>query len=312
MVANSFTSVFSMKKYFLHILLFFFLVVLMDYGFGKLCSYAVRHAKGGETHPLQYVAYDCDKDIVILGSSRAIHHYDDKLIEDSLGISTYNAGMDGQGIISMYARYKLLAQHHLPKLIVYDVEPLFDYYEYNDAEGTRYTAHLKVLADNPDVYHIITDVIPSEKLKLKSNLYRYNIVWISNISDWLLRSSDSDFGFQPLYGEMKVPNTAGGQSNLKVDTVKQSYLNRLIAEAKKDGVKLVFIASPKYDADSKTLEPIKALCESNDIDFWDYTNIEKYNRLNMFKEPMHLNYSGAELFSTEIAGRLAGQYDSLK
>ena len=293
-----------MKKYLIHICLFFIIVFIIDVGFGKFCAYAIKHAKGGETKPLQYIAYECDKDIIILGSSRALHHYDDKLIEEQTRIKTYNAGMDGVGCIAMYARYKLLIKHHHPQLIIYDIEPLFDIYDYDDAGGTRYTAHLKVLADDPDVYNVITDVDPDERIKLKSSLYKYNIVFVSNIADWLLRSSSDNFGYEPLQGKMNASQVYNYKTNLIVSQIKLKYLNKLIADTKKDGVKLVFLASPKYGASSDNLWPIKNLCQENNLEFWDYTNTEKYNRMELFKEPMHLNYEGSQLFTLEIINRL--------
>lgn len=131
-----------MRRYITKILLFFLLVAALDFVFGKVCNYMFSHPKGGETKALQYLVNDCDKDILIMGSSRAHCHYDDKMIEDSLGISCYNAGVEGNGIIMMYGLYKLMK--HKPKIIIYDLEPSFDLMEYaEDQNNTRYVSILK-------------------------------------------------------------------------------------------------------------------------------------------------------------------------
>ena len=57
--------------------------------------------------------YICDKsvdDILIFGSSRAVHHYNSSMIEDSLGMSCYNCGDDGNGIILSYGRLSMISQ----------------------------------------------------------------------------------------------------------------------------------------------------------------------------------------------------------
>ena len=65
--------------------------------------------------------------IIILGSSHAVRHYVPSVIQDSLGLTCYNCGEPGCGIIPAYARYKMVAERNKPKLVIYEVTPGYDY-----------------------------------------------------------------------------------------------------------------------------------------------------------------------------------------
>ena len=70
---------------------------------------------------LNYAAYNNDNtEIVILGSSRASHHYVPSILTDSLGMSCVNLGMDGKGILYNYALFNMLVQYNSPRIIIYE------------------------------------------------------------------------------------------------------------------------------------------------------------------------------------------------
>lgn len=288
-----------MRRYITKILLFFLLVAALDFVFGKVCNYMFSHPKGGETKALQYLVNDCDKDILIMGSSRAHCHYDDKMIEDSLGISCYNAGVEGNGIIMMYGLYKLMK--HKPKIIIYDLEPSFDLMEYaEDQNNTRYVSILKFFSSK-EVDDILQTLSPMLALKNKSSLYRYNARFITVAKDYLKGAPVGRYGFAPAQGEMSEEPIQAEVKQVKVDSTKYSFFERFIECTKKDGVNLLVVASPKYGFDGGSLEPIKSLCSQNDIRFLDYSNDERFQRLDYFKEPMHMNMKGAILYSSIIS-----------
>lgn len=54
----------------------------------------------------EYIANKATDDIIILGSSSATHHYVLQIIEDSLGLSCYNCGEEGNGVVLAYGRLK--------------------------------------------------------------------------------------------------------------------------------------------------------------------------------------------------------------
>ena len=110
----------DMKKFILHILVFFAIVTAVDYVAGKVFRY-IQIKAGGRTGAEWYACKEMKEDIIIMGSSRAIHHYVPRIIADSLGMSCFNAGQDGNGIILQYGRWKMISERYTPKLIIYDV-----------------------------------------------------------------------------------------------------------------------------------------------------------------------------------------------
>ena len=115
-----------MKKFLLKVVLFLACVVIMDLVFGYGFSWLRSHAKGGSTANCEYIANRVEEDIIILGSSRATHHYIPQIIEDSLGMSCYNCGEEGNGVILAYGRLKMLTNRYKPQLILYEITSGYD------------------------------------------------------------------------------------------------------------------------------------------------------------------------------------------
>lgn len=57
-------------------------------------------------------------EVAIYGSSRAWVHIDPMIIEDSLGLSAYNFGIDGHNFWLQYYRHKNLLKNTTPKTII--------------------------------------------------------------------------------------------------------------------------------------------------------------------------------------------------
>ena len=73
-----------MKKFLVKTALFIILVLVIDAALGAGFRYLVPHAKGGDTGRIEYICHRTSEDLLIFGSSRAVHHYDPFLLEDSL------------------------------------------------------------------------------------------------------------------------------------------------------------------------------------------------------------------------------------
>ena len=114
-----------MKKYLLHILLFFAFVAVVDVSVGSFGRYLQGHAKGGSTRQFDDLVMKDQHDVLILGSSRARHHYDTPFLSDTLGLDVYNAGYDGNGVVLAVGILKMVLNRYCPKLVIFDVEPPF-------------------------------------------------------------------------------------------------------------------------------------------------------------------------------------------
>ena len=115
-----------MKKHLIKILLFLLIIVAIDVLTGLVCSRLTAMARGGDTARNEYICNGTSEDILVMGSSRAIHHYNPAVIDTVTGMSCYNCGQDGNGVILNYGRLHMILQRYRPRVIIYDVMPEYD------------------------------------------------------------------------------------------------------------------------------------------------------------------------------------------
>lgn len=294
----------GMKRFIIRLLVFLSLMFILDRGFGVAMKYLQDHAKGGYVGHHNYILNQSNEDILIFGSSRAIHHYNPQIIEDSLGMSCYNCGQDGNGIVLFYGWWQLMKDRHLPKMIIYDVNPRFDLLAGED--NHKYLGWLRSEYDNDKIKQVFEDVDSTEKYKMQSMMYRYNSKFLQNITDYyhpLINITSN--GFLPLKGEMdkmkvKKQEVIDGYS---FDSQKLSYFENFILDTKDRGIVLLFVSSPIwYGRDERELVSLKEMCKKYNIPLYDYSNSSSYVRNDeMFKDGNHLNEYGANEFTKELS-----------
>lgn len=295
----------GMKKYILYIILFFAIVTSIDFCYGKVSDYMYAHSKGGMSKQIYDLCMKNQYDVIIMGSSRAHYHYDPQIIGDSLGMSCYNAGYDGNGIILMYGFYKMITNRYTPKLIIYDVEQLFDIYEYeNDNNSTRYLSGLKPFYNQPGVSQIFKVVSLEEFYKANSSLCRYNSNTIPLILDCLKARHMDNRGYSPLVGTFDYePESKEGMSAMVLDSLKMYYMRNLFHDVSDKNIPMIVVASPRYGTSSSDVFlPIKSLCEEYNIPFVDFYSDSLFmSHREWFKEPVHLNEKGAHEYSILVS-----------
>ncbi|MCD8290157.1 MAG: hypothetical protein LUC91_01490 [Prevotella sp.] len=116
-----------MKRFFIRLGILALLVIICDFAIGFIGGKLVENAKGGDTKRKYSIANNTNEEFLIFGSSRAIHHYDAEILEDTIGMSVHNCGFQGNGIICAYGFYKMITERYYPKVMVYEITPSFDY-----------------------------------------------------------------------------------------------------------------------------------------------------------------------------------------
>ena len=302
-----FTEASDMKNFILHILLFFVIVATLDVAVGFVFKHLQRIAGGG-TGAEYYVCKKGDEDILVMGSSRASHHYVTKLLADGLGMTCYNGGQDGNGIVMQYGRWKIISKRYVPKVIIYDIEPAFDL-SVND--NFRYVDRLKPYSDDKQVRGFISELYPMERLKLMSKMYCFNYKFLEILSD-CVRPSDANGGYKPNFKHIRqeVINadlTRKRYEYNEADEVKMQCMASLIEEAKEMGVKVVMVSSPYWRGYPEIdLHLVKNLADKMNIPFIDYANSEIRNNPDWWADSMHLNDDGAQVFTSDLSKKLKG------
>ena len=296
-----------MKKYLLKIVLFFGIVVVVDFCFGKTCEWLQLHAKGGQMKCITQAALVQESDIIIMGSSRANHHYVSSVLADSLRLSVYNAGVDGNGIVLASGLYAMMTSRYTPKVIIYDVEPAFDINVYSeDGNNTRYLGGLRPYFANDKVRDIITRVDPVERYKDISSMFRFNSKVFDLVKDQFVVGGYVEDGFVPLQGAMtKEPEIKSKGEPSQTDPMKLEFFEEFVAELSKSDTRLIVTASPKYGAvTSEVFDPVKEICNKYGVEFWDYYCAPEFQKREFFKEQMHLNEAGAIYYTAFLSQKL--------
>ena len=298
----------DMKRYLLQIVLFFAIVAVVDFAAGKLFRYVQANRAGGRTGAEWYACRESNEDIIIMGSSRASHHYVPQILSDSLGMSCFNAGQDGNGIILQYGRWKMISERYAPKVLIYDVTPGFDLQE-ND--NMAYVDRLKPFCDDSEVKDYVADIFPIERWKLYSQMYRYNYKFLEMLLDCAKTKEDKLKGYIPLQGQIRK-EVVESASHVKVkqiefDETKLHYLECLAQECRARNTQLIFVASPYFKAGSfneETFSPVNNLAAKYGLPFY-YLNVSEFTgNPNWFKDSHHLNDEGAKAFTAELVHHL--------
>ena len=289
-----------MKKYLIKIALFFVAVAIVDVLFGIACQYMNDHSKGGGVKSRYYVCKESNEDVLIFGSSRAKHHYVPDIIEDSLGMSCYNTGEDGNGIILCYGFLKMITQRYSPKLIIYDVTS-FDMYE---DDNMKYLDLMKPYYDEPGIDTIFWTVNPKSRIMMLSNLYRYNTTCLRIFGAYVHPTTNYPKGYSALTKTMDYEPEIKTEENKKtVDTLKLHYFEEFIQLTKNKNIELVCCSSPYYKAPlvDSNYEPIIQLCKKNNVPFLYYGACSGISdEKDLFQDRTHMNDTGARLFTSKL------------
>lgn len=298
----------DMKKFVGKIGVFFLLVIVADVVIGHGLDYMISHITVGGQGRDNYIANEAKDDVLVFGSSRAVHHYNSTMIEDALGMSCYNCGDDGSGIILSYGRLLMIKERHQPKIIIQDVNPNFDLMV-ND--NHKYLGWLKSHYNKECLHAIFEDIDKTEKYKMMSHLYRYNSRFLQNIITFITgKANDGGVkGFRPKRGnldKMKIRELKNEEKTdcYEYDSLKLEYINKFIDLT--DGAKLFFVVSPMwYGMDGLQLQPLRVICQERGIPLIDFSNDPKYvHHDEFFKDGVHMNTEGADEFTHDLIAKL--------
>lgn len=290
------------KTFFIKLAVFAVFVVIVDFCFGLCMNYLNSHVQEGRMAKRYHVCKESTEDILLFGTSRMSRHYIPQIIEDSLGMTCYNCGEDGNGIVLSYGYLKMVLGRYTPKMVVYDLSDL-DLYQSNDDNNKKYISYLKPYCNEPGIMDVITAVSDKEKVKLKSNLYRYNSIVLELVGSIFGVGIMDEKGYIPYKKVMEHEPELHIDSAPKVDSLKLSMLHEFIKTCSDYDVQLVFVLSPRYKgSEYGVLYPeIRDLCNQYDIPFWDHTADSAISETKtMFANWMHLNDVGAEAYTREL------------
>lgn len=300
------------KKIIINLVVVAVVVIGLDFAIGK----ALRHYYFKETSGFHfrttYAMETTEADVLVFGSSRASHNYVPEVFEDSLGMTFYNTGRDGNGIIFQTTVLKSVLKRYTPKLII------LDYYGDFKEEVNAYdrlSSLLPYYRTHEEVRKIVELRSRFEKIKLISEIYPFNSeilsIGIGNLEINKKRFPENK-GYIPLYKEWQTKiDSVSTYQMYSVDSAKYLALKEFINIVKNSATKIVVIYSPIFRkfVKNQEIEICNDICIAEDVPFWDFSKDTLFlNNRHLFQDVQHLNQEGAIIFSDILVTRLKNSF----
>lgn len=292
-----------MTKFILKLLLFLAMCAILDVVVGYASVSLQRSSVGGITQKDEYIKEKMNAEIVIMGSSRASHHYVSNLLSDSLGYTVYNAGRDGKGIIMHYGLLLEITRRYNPKKIIYELTPAFDWIK---GDNERYLLNLRHAYQIVGIDSIFWNVNINERLKMLSKSYQSNSLIMHLIYDNLIAQNDSLNGYIPLWDVIKIKDIRKESiedlnTKNNIDSLKVEYLQKFINLCHKKKITLIFAISPQLHRSNDIYNFGKEMAKRNNIGIIDYQEMNtSFNDKMLFQDSYHLNNDGATKYTLKV------------
>lgn len=298
----------ELKKIVIALSGFFVCILLVDFGVGRFFDYMMTQMPpDGERVAKSYHSFkEVDAECVIIGSSRAETGYVSTMLMDSLDMSVFNCGGDGQDFFYGNTLINCLLDRYSPKMIIWDFKEtqlggnddenlslIYPYYYENE--------HIRKVLDEKEGVLF--------KYMIWCNAYRYNATAgrILRAVYTPLSTSQNTYGFGPrqvsasaltLVPKDKVIEE--GELNAKKVAAFEATAKR-VAEV---GCQLYIVISPMfndYNEDNCYTRETRALCERNGAIFIDDSHMDGFkHNADYAYDTYHLNVNGAKVFTEKL------------
>jgi hypothetical protein len=301
-----------LNKYYKFILKSFVLIfclIIIDTLTGNLLRHFYFKQIAGENYRTSYSIDSTNAEILVFGSSRAVHHYVPEVFESKFKLSFYNLGREGNFILYNYAIFNTILKRYNPKIIIFDLNPnelILDTNSY-----ARLSALLPYYKDHPEIRNIINLRSPYEKIKLFSAIYPFNsnlfTIAFGNLGITKKTKADNK-GYIPLHTShvnqklYKMQYPKGIYDRNKINALKD-----IIRLCKINKINLYFVFSTIYANvdENNVADSIVNIIKSSNIEVFDYINDKSFieNSL-LFQDQLHLNEDGSKIFSEMVANQI--------
>lgn len=303
-----------MLRFIKSLLIFFVLLVIIDRLGGALLERGFYHQNHGEDFTSINLLDKDTSDILILGSSRAVHHFVPKKIIELTGLTCYNGGRDNMGIYYVNACVRQVTERSNPKLFIIDIIP------YHFLEG--YQTDQKFIDAQTGILMPFTNKYPEilKAIERQDKKEAWKAKWIrtypfnSLIGSILINSFThigrfSENGYDPLKGEIdstkfKSQFNRYTSEVTPFDTSALKLLEESLSIAESKGVKTILCVSPFYlnvPPYAALLAEMNAIAARHKGMVLDYAHDAEFmQHPELFRDELHLNEKGAEKLTEKV------------
>lgn len=290
------------------------LVLLVDLGMGKV--FVLAKDIGLTKHPedmwlkTSYAIEKVQSDVIIIGSSTAVHHYIPSLIEEKSGLSTYNCGQDGCFFLYNACTINAILERYNPKVIIWDLNP----HSLLNTDGGDEYQNMRYLSYYYDNDTIVEKYINKREERMPLyyliNGYKYNSHFVYTFYP-IIHNTPTQKGYIPLGCD---EGTKFDKNNVLWcgDWVKDELieLKYTIDNCKSKGVKLIIVTSPYYaqydNSVKEKCEEFSTMMKNQNVSYLNLLYGEPFvSDPTLFRDNAHLNTKGAELMTDTLISAIS-------
>jgi hypothetical protein len=252
-------------------------------------------------------------DAVFIGSSRTVYHINPEVVDSTLHIRSFNAGIDGANIVeSRLILECYLASHPPPKYVIADVAAPF----FEVSESPIWNANI--------YYPFLNNKIIFRRLKPFKRVYLLKylpFLQLTECDDFLRNGA-----FAGLLGNKQplAPHYDNGYIESGTDTIPLPFKNtypirewaiqrqgisifkEIIEICKKNNIRLFVTYAPVYNLKDGKMNAaffptLKYICDANQTTFLNYRYLSINTDNRLFRDEIHLNTVGANIYSNLLA-----------
>jgi hypothetical protein len=279
------------------------IIVVADFGIGKALSYIYFNQKTGTRFRTTYTLDSTNAKMLILGSSRASHHFNSNLLSERITTTTYNCGRDGTNIIYASTVLKSILKRYKPSTIILDLNSS-DFYKI-PGNNENLLSLLPYYESHPEIQKALESRNDFESIKLLSKIYPFNSSIVSAISEKFKVNEKDINGFMPLKGyDNSIVRDTLDLSNFEKNYQNFYYLKQIAEDCNDNGVKLIVIQSPRltFYKNDFTRNIVNEILSKSSFRYINFINNPIYlNNPKFFKDQAHLNQDGADFFTKQVS-----------
>jgi hypothetical protein len=263
-------------------------------------------------HILNDTAYH---DAIFIGSSRTYYHINPKIMDTVMKLNSFNAGIDGANLLETNLILNgYLASHPAPKYVIADLStPAFNIQQSCIFNANIYYPYLS----NKIVFNTLE---PYKRVRL---LRYFPFLQITECDDFLRQGAVAGIlgKTRPLDPQYKGYIESGRDTiplpfkitylttNYPVNKKGTDLLLTIINTCRKNNIRLIITYAPIYRRHDEELNPqffptLKTICDTTGTPFLNYRDIALSQNHRLFRDELHLNRFGADIYSRMLANDL--------
>lgn len=241
--------------------------------------------------------------LFVLGSSRANHHYDTRILDSLLHVHSFNMGDERKKLSYQLPIADIVFSNPSVETVILDVLPyeLGLYTPMSENQSLLMFAHT-----HPSILNYFNDESLNTSLLVKLKSYYFNsqtfslfVNFFSGKRAKISQQMNSFAGYLPLKGKFKekfFPDTS-----TTTNKITEEQFNSIIQISKKHNKKLYVVISPFLPEFSALTEnKIREIALSQGIPFISYADSIRYKDKVLYVDPRHLNEKGAAMFTQSL------------